>query len=800
MRYIKRFDEISIADVASVGGKNASIGSMIQQLSKQGIRVPHGFALTADAYWYFIDSNNLLEPIKARMAKITNFKDKKNSLPYEALAKYGAEIRLLIEKGIMPEDLALEITQAYQALSKVYNTRDIDVAVRSSATAEDLPTASFAGQHETFLNVRGIERVLLHCKKCIASLFTDRAIIYRIEKGFDHFKIALSVGVQKMVRSDKASAGVLFTIDTETGFANAIIINGSWGLGEAVVKGVVNPDEFWVHKQTLEQGFKPILKKHCGQKKKKIVFAKQGKLSKEVAVPKKEQQIFCLTDEEILELARYALTIEKFYSKIRNEWSPQDIEWAKDGIDGKLYIVQARPETIHAQKERQFFEQFAIALPTEELQNKILLTGISIGQAIATGKARVAQSIKDIKNFNKGDILIAPMTDPDWVPIMKHAAAIVTNSGGRTSHAAIVSRELGIPAVIGTQTATSTIKQGQPITIDCSRGQTGYVYDGQIPFKKETINVARLSKPKSTIMVNCAEPDRAIMLSFLPVEGVGLARTEFIISNQIKMHPMAAIEPHKITNKRIIKEIDALTEPYANKKSFFIDVLAQGIGMIAAAFYPKPVIVRTSDFKSNEYRNLLGGSYFEPIEANPMLGLRGASRYYSPLYAPAFALECAAMKKVRDEMGFTNVKIMIPFVRTIDEAKKVEKLMGKQGLLRGTHDLELYMMAEIPSNVLLVDEFSQFFDGFSIGSNDLTQTTLAVDRDSALLAPLFDERDMAVKKMLAMMVEGAKKNGIPVGICGQAPSDYPDLADYLIKLGITSLSLNPDAVIPFLSR
>ncbi|MEX0940811.1 MAG: phosphoenolpyruvate synthase [Candidatus Babeliales bacterium] len=797
MRYIRRFKNLSMKDVPSVGGKNAALGEMIAQLSTKGIRVPLGFAVTADAYWYFLSYNKIFESMKTAMARLTD----KNDLV--VLREVGKEIRTLIENGEMPEDLAQEIIKAYHELSQDYNQENVDVAVRSSATAEDLPEASFAGQQDTFLNIKGTKNLLEACKKSMASLFTNRAIIYREEKGFDHFKVALSVGVQKMIRSDLASAGVIFTLDTETGFKDIVMINSAFGLGEVVVKGKVNPDEFRVFKPTLKEGFRPIIKKHLGDKPIKLIYAEDPYHEvTEVTTGNKEYNNFSLTDDEIIELAQASVIIEDHYSEKKGGWLPMDIEWAKDGIDKKLYILQARPETVHAPQEKSnFLLRFSFKNVTQdELKAKLLVQGQSIGESIATGVARVAQNINDLTIFDKGDILITTMTDPDWVPIMKKAAAIITDRGGRTSHAAIVSRELGIPAVVGTDRATSKISEEQKITVDCSRGTTGYVYDGQYEIEKEKIDIAQLPQLQTNIFVNIADPDRAIPISFLPVDGVGLARIEFIISNQIKIHPMVAVKPEAIEDEVILKEVAIISRAYPNARTFFIDTLAQGIGSIAAAFYPRPVIVRLSDFKTNEYRNLIGGKYFEPKEENPMLGLRGASRYYNELYEPAFALECEALKKVRNQMGFTNVFIMIPFIRTVHEAKKVIDIIAKNGLKRHENELQLYMMCEIPSNVIIIDEFAKLFDGISIGSNDLTQMTLAVDRDSDLLAPLFDERDEAVKQIMKLAVEGAKRNNIRSGICGQAPSDYPEIGDFLIKIGIDSISLNPDSVLPFLMR
>jgi pyruvate,water dikinase len=796
MNYIKWFDTLTMNDVSLVGGKNASLGEMIKQLSKKGIRIPYGFAVTAEAYWHFLNQNNILPTMQKSMTQLTDRND------LAMLKKVGSEIRALITTATMPHDLALEIEQAYKNLCAMYEQQEVDVAVRSSATAEDLPEASFAGQQDTFLNIQGVEELLGACKKSMASLFTDRAIIYRLEKGFDHFKIGLSVGVQKMVRADIASAGVAFTLETESGFKDMVMINASWGLGEAVVKGMINPDEFCIHKTTLQKGFKPIIKKRLGDKPLKLIYGqdKQNPVQ-EVTVGNEHYVSFSLTDDEILELARYCMIIEDHYSAINNKWMPMDIEWAKDGLDKKLYIVQARPETIHAsQYDPNVLLTYRISnASVDELAKKTIITGQSIGERIAKGNAKVAQNIADITAFKEGDILVTSMTDPDWVPIMKKAAAIITDRGGRTSHAAIVSRELGIPAIVGSERATALIADGTSITVDCSRGATGYVYEGAFAIETIKTDLKKIPQVSVELMVNIADPDQAFRVSFLPVDGVGLARTEFIISNLIKMHPMAAADPEKITDPDLLRDLHKIGLGYADLKTFFVDTLAQGIGSIAAAFYPRPVIVRFSDFKSNEYRNLLAGKYFEPEEENPMLGLRGASRYYSKLYEPAFLLECAALKKAREEMGFTNIKIMIPFIRTVQEAQKVIGIMNKQGLIAGQQGLGLYMMCEIPSNVVLIDEFCKYFDGISIGSNDLTQLALGVDRDSELLAPLFDERDLAVKKMMKEAIEGANRNKIHSGICGQAPSDYPEIGEFLIKAGIGSISLNPDVVLTFLT-
>jgi len=792
MRYIKWFNRLRMRDVPQVGGKNASLGEMISALQSQGIVIPNGFAVTADAYRYYLEYNDLLPKMRALLKGL-------NPKNIKELQRVGRALRSLIASGDMPKDLGDEITAAYRELSKSYKQKASDVAVRSSATAEDLPTASFAGQQETFLNIRGDKALIEACKKSMASLFTDRAIIYRIEHGFDHFQVALSVGVQKMIRSDRAASGVAFSLDTETGFKEVIMIDAAFGLGESIVKGLVNPDEYFVFKPTLEKGYDPIIKKRLGSKKIKIIYSSSSRRpTKQVAVSKKEQHQFTLRDDEVLELARMVNKIDNYYSSLNKRWMPMDVEWAKDGVDGKLYILQARPETVHAQRSGTIFKTYRLKKSVDP--KKILTTGQSIGQQIASGTARVVRSVKDIKKVQKGDIIVTTMTDPDWVPVMKRSAGIVTDLGGRTCHAAIVSRELDRPAIVGTKDATKRIKNGQQITIDCSQGAKGFVYEGAIPFEIKETDFKKLPKAPVDLMVNIANPDNAFTVGQLPVAGVGLARIEFIITNEIKIHPMALLRSKSIKNKKVKQQIEDLTAAYPSKQQFFVDTLSQGIGMIAAAFYPRPVIVRLSDFKTNEYRNLLGGDQFEIEEANPMLGFRGASRYTHELYQDAFCLEVAALAKVREGMGFDNVMVMLPFVRTVDEAKRVVDLLAHCGLRRHQKGLKLVMMTEIPSNVIMMDEFARYFDGFSIGSNDLTQLILGVDRDSATLANLFDERDPAVKKMMVMAIEGAHRNKKFIGICGQAPSDYPELADFLIKKGIDSISLNPDSVLPFLLR
>jgi pyruvate,water dikinase len=792
MKYVKRFEDVSIKDVGLVGGKNASLGEMIGALTSKGVLIPSGFAVTAEAYRKLLSDNKIEEKIKTLVGKVS----KKN---LKSLATIGTQIRRLVEKAKLPEAIKKDIVVAYKNMSKEYG-ENCSVAVRSSATAEDLPGASFAGQQETYLNIKGEKALLSACMKAFASLFTDRAIIYRMEKGFDHMEVALSIGVQKMIRSDKASAGVVFTLDTETGFKDVVFINSSYGLGESVVKGTVNPDEFYVHKPTLEKGFKPILKKRCGSKKNMIVYSdSSSKPTKTVRVTKEHQQKFSLSDDEILELASQSLVIEKHYSKIHKKWMPMDIEWAKDGIDGKIYIVQARPETVHAEEKDNLIITEYVLPNRAHYKNKIVIDGKSIGRKIVSGTVRIIKSSKNMHDLRDDEILVTDMTDPDWVPIMKHAGAIITNRGGRTCHAAIVSRELGIAALVGTCNATSRLKNGQKVTLDCSNGEVGIVYDGILPFKITERKISKLPRLKVKVMMNLGDPDEAFRCALIPNDGVGLARLEFIIGNAIQIHPMALVSPEKVVNKKDKEKIEQLTHGYKNKKDFFVDSLAREAGTIAAAFYPNPVIIRLSDFKSNEYRQLIGGSAFEPTEENPMIGFRGASRYCHDLYREAFALECQALKKIREEMGLDNVKVMVPFVRTVTEAKETIKEMARNGLKSGQKGLEIIMMCEIPSNVILIDEFSKIFDGFSIGSNDLTQTTLAVDRDSELVAHIFDERDEAVMKMLSMALKGAKKNKKPIGICGQAPSDYPEIARFLVKGGISSLSLNPDTVLKTMS-
>ena len=776
-KFIYWFSEITIKDIPKVGGKNASLGEMYQKLTTQGVHVPNGFAISAGAYFYLLKKTGIRRRIRKILADL-------NTADLNNLISKGLAIRQLILEAPLPADLETQIISAYHKLEAEYG-KHLDVAVRSSATAEDLPNASFAGQQETFLNIRGDKDLLVACRKCFASLFTNRAISYRHDKGFDHFKVGLSIGVQKMVRADLASSGVMFTIDTETGFRNLILINGSWGLGENIVQGKVTPDEFYVFKPTLEQGFSPIISKKLGSKEIKMVYTNRGeKQTKNIKTTKTEQQRFVLTDKEILKLAEWGILIEDHYGK------PMDIEWAKDGRTKKLFIVQARPETVVAMKSTQVLEEYQL-----EKKGKILVSGSPVGAKIGAGKANIILDVKKINQFKAGEILVTDMTDPDWEPIMKTGAAIVTNQGGRTCHAAIVSRELGIPCIVGTAMATKKIKSGQSITLSCTEGEIGYVYDGILPYKIKKTNLKKIKRPKTKIMLNIGQPDIAFSSSFIPNDGVGLAREEFIIANQIKVHPLALINFHQLKDKKAKKKISELTLGYKNKPQYFVDKLAEGIGQIAAAFYPKEVIFRLSDFKTNEYANLIGGWEFEPKEANPMLGWRGAARYYSPNYQAAFLLECKAFLQARQIMGLKNINVMVPFCRTVEEGKKVIAIMEKAGLKRGQDGLEFYVMCEIPSNVILGEEFAEIFDGFSIGSNDLTQLALGVDRDSELVSHIYDERNESVKKLIAQVIKIAKKKNRKIGICGQAPSDFPDFARFLVKQGIDTISLNPDTVI-----
>ena len=777
------FENAGIEDIPLVGGKNASLGEMIRHLAARGVPVPGGFATTAHAYREFIRSGNLDQRLRVLFdgLAVENL---------ERLQSCGRQARALVLETPFPSELNDAIAKAYEKLCGRFG-ENTDVAVRSSATAEDLPEASFAGQQETYLNVHGLGGVLDACRKCFASLFTDRAIYYRQVHNFDHLTIALSVGVQKMVRSDLACSGVLFSIDTETGFENAVLINASYGLGENIVQGSVNPDEYMVFKPTLKQGFRPILSKRIGSKEFKLIYDAGGsKLTKNVPVAPSERLKPALTDDEILQLARWACVIEEHYTHVRGVSTPMDMEWAKDGLTNELFIVQARPETVQSRKQKTVLRTWNLTQT-----GPVLVTGRSVGEAIGSGKARVILDSHRMNEFQSGEVLVTDKTDPDWEPIMKKASAVVTNQGGRTCHAAIIARELGIPAIVGTVKGTAAVRTGADVTVCCAEGEEGRVYDGLLPFEVREVALDELPRTRTQILMNIGNPEDAFSLASLPNDGVGLARLEFIIANHIQAHPLALIHFDTLKDAEAKAKLAVLTAIYEDKTRFFVEKLAQGTATIAAAFYPKPVVVRLSDFKTNEYANLLGGAEFEPQEENPMIGWRGASRYYDEKYRDGFALECQAMKIVREEMGLTNVILMIPFCRTPQEGQAVLAEMAKHGLARGRNGLEVYVMCEIPSNVVLADQFSEVFDGFSIGSNDLTQLTLGLDRDSALVARLFDERNDAVKRMIASAIRTAKEHGRKIGICGQAPSDYPEFARFLVENGIDSMSLNPDSIL-----
>ncbi len=831
--YVLWLDELTIEDIPVAGGKNASLGEMIKNLSPLGINIPYGFVVTSTAYYRFLEYNDLRDKIKETLQglDVNDVAD---------LSRRGYRVRELIKGGEFPPEIEELIKEYYDKLSEKYKTHAVDVAVRSSATAEDLPDASFAGQQETYLNVVGAENVLTAIKNCFASLFTDRAISYRESFGFDHFNVGIAVGVQKMVRSDLGASGVMFTLDTETGFKDVVVINAIYGLGELIVQGMVTPDEYMVFKPTFQQGYSAIIEKKLGRKDRKMIYGAGEERTKVVNVPVADQKKFALEDEEILKLAEWAILIEKHYSEKKGKWTPMDIEWAKDGLLNQLFIVQARPETVHSRKADNVIKVYKILEPEHERANKRLIQGIAVGDKIATGKVRVLFDLKDAESFQEGEILVTDITDPDWEPIMKKASAIVTNRGGRTAHAAIVARELGIPAVVGTGKATEVLQNGMEVTVSCAEGETGYVYEGYLKYEVEEVNVEDLPRPKTKIMMNVGNPESAFRHASIPNDGVGLAREEFIIANYIKIHPLALIhyedikelyqklqeaglvddrgfvtfraiyahangrlkeklakgkEKRNVNLKRLIEDIDRHTFGYDDKKTYFVKKLSYGIAKISAAFYPNPVIVRFSDFKSNEYANLIGGQLFEPEEENPMLGWRGASRYYSPVFKEAFGMECQAILRVRNKMGLTNTKVMIPFCRTPEEGEKVLEVMEEFGLKKGENGLEVYVMAELPSNVVLADVFAEVFDGFSIGSNDLTQLTLGLDRDSELVAHLYDERNEAVKRLVAKLISTAKEKGKKVGICGQAPSDFPDFAQFLVEQGIDSISLNPDSVL-----
>ncbi len=787
--FVRPFRTISNADVASVGGKNASLGEMYRNLVPLGVRIPNGFAVTADAYRRVLTQAGAWEALH----KVIDGLDP-NDL--SDLAERAAAAQRIVREAPLPKELSEQILTGYAALQAQYG-EPLGVAVRSSATAEDLPGASFAGQHDSYLNVRGDTMLLEAYRSCLASLFTERAIHYRIDQGFDHFKVALSVGVMKMVRSDLACSGVAFTLDTETGFRDVVLITGAYGLGENIVQGNVDPDEAYVHKPTFEKGYRAVLRRRIGGKAMKLILAQSADLhaaTQNVPTPVEDARKNALSDDEVLELAGQCIAIERHYSELAGHWTPMDVEWAKDGIDGLLYLVQARPETAASRRSPTLVEVYSVSAGTP------LASGRAVGTSVSAGPVRVVRDQDDLAHFRKGDVLVAERTTPDWEPIMKIASAIVTDHGGRTCHAAIVARELGIPAVVGTGDATSALAGVDEATVSCAQGEEGRVYRGRIAFERKEIDVGELPPRPVKLMLTLADPERAFARSFLPNDGVGLVRIEFIASDEIQAHPMALLHPERVSDETTAAKLRELASNDPSGGEYFVRKLAEGVGTIAAAFYPKPVVVRMSDFKSNEYATLLGGAFFEPIESNPMLGLRGASRYTHPMYAEAFALECAAMKRVRETMGLQNVVLMIPFCRRVDEARRVVERMAELGLRRGEAGLQVYVMCEIPNNVIQIDAFSQYFDGFSIGSNDLTQLVLGVDRDSDLVAPEFDERDPGVLEMLRQSVTGAQRNGRYVGICGQAPSDYPEVAEFLIGLGIDSISLNPDSVISTIQR
>jgi pyruvate,water dikinase len=782
--FIRWFADIGIADVGLVGGKNASLGEMVRELGAQGVRVPNGFAVTAQAYRYLLDQSHAWPGLHEALDGL-DVKD------VDDLARRARRAREIIHGAVLPDDLVAEIVAAYARLRDEYGEQ-VTLAVRSSATAEDLPTASFAGQHETFLNISGEARLLDSIRQCFASLFMDRAIAYRVDHEIDHFKVYQSVGVMKMVRSDLAASGVSFSLDTETGFRDVVFITGAYGLGENVVQGTVDPDEFYAFKPTLQQGHRVVLRRKLGSKQIRMVYAQAAgrESTRNMPTSPESQARYCISDDEVLELADATIKIEAHYTRKAGQPTPMDVEWAKDGVDGKLYIVQARPETVASRKPLGTVDEYRLGA-----SGKPLVSGRAVGGKIVTGRARVISDVSELNQFQPGEVLVADTTMPDWGTVMKIAAAVVTNRGGRTCHAAIVAREMGIPAVVGCDHATTSIHTGDEITVSCAEGSAGHVYAGLIPFTTTHTDVTNLERPQTHLMVNLANPDMAFQTALLPNDGVGLARMEFIIAEHIHAHPMALIHPEKIEDAAVRDEIALLTHLFVKPADYFVQQLSEGVATIAAAFYPKPVIVRMSDFKTNEYASLLGGRWFEPTEANPMIGFRGASRYAHPAYAEGFALECAAMKRVRDDMGLTNVKLMIPFCRRVEEGERVLQAMAKLGLGRGVNGLEIYVMCEIPNNVIQIDAFAKLFDGFSIGSNDLTQLVLGVDRDSEIVAFDFDERDPGVKMVLRQTIEGARRNHRHAGICGQAPSDYPEMAEYLVELGIDSMSVTPDTLL-----
>ena len=790
---IKWFNEIGIEDVTEVGGKNASLGEMYRNLTAEGVRVPNGFSVTATAYRYILDHNGLWDRLHAQLDDLDP-----DNVPQ--LQERGAACRELIYQAKLPEDLKNEILQNYAKLKEEYG-ESLSVAVRSSATAEDSPEASFAGQNETYLHIQNEEELLDSYMRCLASNFTDRSLHYKYDNGFDYYKVYLSAVVMKMVRSDIGASGVMFSLDTETGFRDVVFINAAYGLGENVVLGTIDPDSFYVHKPTFNKGHRAVLKRRLGSKALKMIFTKEANVSnmaveytKNIETEVEERKRFCITDEDVMVLADYAVKVENHYSKKAGFHKPMDMEWAKDGSDGHLYMVQARPETVESQQSGSILKLYRL-----KEHGDVLTTGRAVGTRIGAGNVHIINDVKEMDTFKAGEVLVADITTPDWEPVMKIASAIVTNKGGRTCHAAIVSRELGLPAVVGAVNATEVLKNGQEVTVSCAEGETGYVYEGRLPFEIQETDLSALPKTKTEIMMNLGDPDIAFSLASLPVDGIGLARMEFIINNDIKAHPMALKHPEK-TDEETRKALQVLTDGYEDFETFFVKRLSEGVATIAATVYPKPCVVRMSDFKSNEYASLLGGKFFEPTEDNPMIGFRGAARYAHPAYEEGFALECTAMKRVRDEMGFENVILMIPFCRRVEEGQRVIETMAKYGLKQGENSLKIYVMCEIPNNVISIDAFSRIFDGFSIGSNDLTQLTLGVDRDSEIVAFDYDERDPGVLKMIEMAVHGAQRNKRHSGICGQAPSDYPEIAEYLVKLGIDSISLNPDSVLSTLPK
>ncbi|MBS1936866.1 MAG: phosphoenolpyruvate synthase [Bacteroidetes bacterium] len=790
--YLKWLHEVELSDLPTVGGKNASLGEMIQNLGKLGVKVPGGFVVTVASYEAFIAHNELDAKIKEIVAKL-------DPDDVENIRRTGLAVRTLIKNGKFPEEIWKGIMARYDELSAQFGQEATDVAVRSSATAEDLPDASFAGQQETYLNIRGHQDLISAVRNCFASLWTDRAIVYRQSRGYDHFQVGLSVGVQKMVRSDLGASGVAFSIDTESGFKDVVLINGSYGLGEMVVQGAVSPDEFLVFKPTLAQGFSSIIEKKLGNKDRKMIYGVEpGKPTLTIPTERSMRNRFCITDQQALEVARSVAAIEKYYSNKKGQWCPMDVEWAVDGLSGELFIVQARPETIHSQGDADKVVEFKLEPKGDE---KILTKGIAVGAKVGTGKVRILFSLDgrgggtDGKSFQQGDVLVTDMTDPDWEPIMKKASAIITNKGGRTCHAAIVAREMGVPAIVGCGNATDLLDTGMEVTASCCEGDTGVVYQGIIPFRKDETLLSDLPEVRTPIMLNVASPDMAFKFAALPNAGVGLAREEFIINNYIQAHPLALLQHKELGDTNLSGKISYLINGYGDEETFFVKRLSYGIAKIASAFWPNKVIVRFSDFKSNEYKNLLGGEHFEPHEENPMIGWRGASRYYSDAYREAFGLECKAIRRVREKMGLKNVVVMIPFCRTVEELHKVSAVMRENGLERGKEGLELYLMAEIPSNIILAEEFAKHIDGFSIGSNDLTQLTLGLDRDSALVSHIYDERNEAVKSMLRMLIQTAKRTRTKVGICGQGPSDFPDFAQFLVEQGIDSISVTPDSLL-----